>query len=183
MAEHEQDAGGGRGRRRVRAVLHAVLVAATAAAAGAAFARSGSPLPLVVGGLLLVVLGTAWGLRANRTLARSAGVSPGSLRALGRRIRREEVPDDPRERAAMGRVLNRQRRSVERVVRLLWVCRLLAVCLGLSALVQFLDGRVLTGAITLAGCALQCGVPALTRRSSARIGRMEARLGQPHAGT
>ncbi|MEV5158326.1 hypothetical protein [Streptomyces sp. NPDC053728] len=177
MAESANGTARPRGRRTLMVVAYLVVILLSGVVSGAVLHTGGNPVPLVVGLLVLLGgLGAAAGVSVNRALARETGVPRGSLRSLTRRVQREDIPDDPQERAAMGRIVARQRRATERLVRFRWAYLVLATFFVLGALQQFLEGRILPGGLMLVAAAAQCCTPLLTRRSSAKLDRVEAEL-------
>lgn len=166
--------------RRGRPVVFATLYVFVLVAAGVAIGIFGGGhrpvLLVVVMGLFVIGGGVGWGLYANRSPAREIGVPRRDLRPLGRRIQREDIPDDPAERLAMGLVLARQRRGMARLERVRWLYVLLTAVFLLNAVLQYLDGRILLAVMLLPAGVLPCAQPFATRRTLRRLDRVEAEL-------
>ncbi|MFG2601831.1 hypothetical protein [Streptomyces sp. NPDC048462] len=134
------------------------------------------PVPLVAALLVIVGAVVALVVRINRSAARKVGVPAKRLRPLARRIQRADIPSDPQERAAMGRLITRQRQSTERLARYRWFYRAAATLFIMSAVFQFLDGSPLSALVALAAAALQLAQPHTTRRSLRRLDRASEAL-------
>ncbi|MGQ4491392.1 hypothetical protein LRE75_11720 [Streptomyces sp. 372A] len=68
---------------------------------------------LVQGAVYSVVVLVAVVLQRRRT-SRATGASPGAIAGLDRKIRHHDVPDDPQERAVMGRLVDERLGKIER---------------------------------------------------------------------
>ncbi|ARQ69813.1 hypothetical protein [Streptomyces marincola] len=151
----------------------AVLIAVAAFAFG--------PLPALIGAgvwVLITAVVMAVVRRTRRRVAADIGVSERYVGVVGRRIRRERVPDDPVARRAMGRLLERQRRQLS---GRRWLWPVLAVLYGSLAVAHGLGGG--WGAAVMWGLAavLACAAPGMLRTQRARLDRVERRLRQAEA--
>ncbi|ROQ67692.1 hypothetical protein EDD93_2137 [Streptomyces sp. 840.1] len=177
-------------RRRDRAMAVAALCLLAIGTAGGAIGAGVSaglldhPAPLV-GAVLLVTVGAgvALAVRINRSAARKVGVPAKGLRPLARRIQRADIPADPQERAAMGRLITRQRQNTERMARYRWFYRAAAALFIMGAVFQFLNGSPLSALVALAAGALQLMQPHTLRRSLRRLDRASAALARRERAT
>lgn len=175
--------------RRDRTATVAVLyvlglgVAGGAIGAGVSSGLLDHPAPLIAALLVIVGAMVALTVRINRSAARKVGVPAKRLRPLARRIQRADVPSDPQERAAMGRLITRQRQSTEKLARYRWFYRTAAALFIMSAVFQFLNGSPLMGLVALAVAALQLVQPYTTRRSLMRLDRASAALARRERAT
>ncbi|MET9553936.1 hypothetical protein [Streptomyces sp. NPDC006645] len=136
-------------------------------------------LAAVVLVVLVVLLVTGCVILArsiSRATAREIGLPQERLRDLSRRAQQERIPPAPAERMAMRRLLAKQRLSTARLERF----RRLYVALGalfvVLAVVRFLDGAFLLGAMLLFGGVTQLCQPLLVRRTLSRLDRVDAAL-------
>lgn len=166
-------------RPAYRRALYIIGIVAVGGVAGLVASRGLENQPLLVAGILLLLalgVGAAVGIGLGRSMARRAGVPRKRLRPLLRRIRREDVPEDPQERAGMGRLVAAQREAVQQPVLPRWAYRALALVFVAGAVLQVLNGSLLMALMLLVTAALQLCQPLLTRRALGRLDRVAAEL-------
>ncbi|MFD3733923.1 hypothetical protein [Streptomyces sp. NPDC058632] len=102
----------------------------------ALFRRDEHPVIWVVQAALCTGVAVAVLAAQRRRAVRAAGVGPGAVADLNRRIRRGEVPQDPEERAAMRRLADDQLDSMQRAGRWFpyWLALMGLVAVGLLVL-------------------------------------------------
>lgn len=162
-----------------RMALYIVAIGAVGAVAGLVTSRGLKNQPLLVVGILIPLVlgvGAAAGIGLSRSMARRAGVPRKLLRPLLRRVRREDVPEDPQEQAAMGRIVAAQREAVQKPPLPRWAYRALALVFVAGAVLRILNGSLLMALVLSAAAALQLCQPLLTRRALGRLDRVAAEL-------
>ncbi|GAA2550297.1 hypothetical protein GCM10010423_58230 [Streptomyces levis] len=116
----------------------------------------------------------------RRRAARAAGTDTGRLADLNRRIRHQQVPNDPQERAAMRRLVTEQLGQVERAGRWLpyWLGAMSLVAAGMLVL-GAVSGSLVFPVLFAIGMAALCSwVLWMRRRSLHRLHWMHQALQQ-----
>lgn len=121
--------------------------------------------------------------RQRRRTTRATGASPRSVAGLYRKIRHREVPQDPEERATMGRFVDDQLKTMERGERWLpyWLGLMGLVAVGLLVLGAATGSSLafpVVFAVVVAGFCL--GILWMRRRSIERYHHMRTAL-QDHS--
>ncbi|WP_405612091.1 hypothetical protein [Streptomyces sp. NBC_01508] len=158
------------------AALFVVLLMLGGVAVGALGRR---PLSAVIAGLLLILLvgGCVLLVRSiNRATAREIGVPRDRVSALSRCVQKENIPQGAAERAAMGLLLAKHRRTTVRAERYRWAYMVGGALFVLLAVAQFLNGAPLFGAVLLLMSLSQFCQPLVLRRTLRRLDRVTAAL-------
>ncbi|MFD6416973.1 hypothetical protein [Streptomyces sp. NPDC060194] len=120
-------------------------------------------LSAVIGGGLVGGAYAAFFRMRQRKDGTISGTETDDVPALDRRIRRGDIPDDPREREAMDRLVTRrlEQMSARRFYWAFGVLIAMDVAVGILAIV---NGEALTGLLFIVGGTAFCGVLFLLRR-------------------
>lgn len=160
-------------KRRLERSLAAQSVLAFVLALGitALFRRDDHPVVWVVHAAFYTAVAVGAATWQRRRAARSVGTDSGGFADLAIRIRRRDVPEDPRERAMMRRLVADSLRKIERGRR--WLPYYLGL-LGLLAAGMLVLGAVrgswVFPAVFAAGvAAFACSVLWMRRRSLERL--------------
>ncbi|MFJ7424181.1 hypothetical protein ACIQXD_37195 [Streptomyces uncialis] len=118
--------------------------------------------------------------RRQRGDARASGVETDDVAALERRLRREDIPDDPALRQAMLRLVHRRRETMQG--KLMWVFPLMLLMFVALGVVLLAGGSVVAGAAWIVGGVIAVGGMWWMRRTNLdRLGRAERRLNASQA--
>ncbi|MDF9810905.1 hypothetical protein [Streptomyces sp. SPB162] len=130
----------------------------------------------VVGGVGACGVVTWRMMRRRRKDATAIGAESDAVPTLDRRIIKEELPDDPAEREAMGRLVRRRLGKIRRNQK--WALPMMAVFCFLPAVLWFSSGRNASGGLAAAfGAAFFVWLVWMNRRVLGRLTRMDERIG------
>ncbi|MCZ4119599.1 hypothetical protein [Streptomyces sp. H39-S7] len=130
----------------------------------------------VAGGVGVCGVVTWRAIRRRRRDATAIGAEAGTVPSLDRRIMKEELPDDPAEREAMGRLVRRRLGKIQRNQK--WALPLMAIFCCAPAVLWFVRGRTTSGAVAAVfGVVFFVWLVWMNRRVLRRLTRMDERLG------
>lgn len=129
----------------------------------------------VLGGVVYAGWMSWWIVRRRRADAGSVGVDSAAVPALDRRIMKGDIPDDPAERQAMGRLARRRREKLTRARG--WAFPLLAVMFFGGSAFWFVVGEYVRGGVMAAFSVVFLGwLVWMNRRALRKIDRVESQL-------
>lgn len=131
----------------------------------------------VAGGVVTCAVVTWQLIRRRRRDAAAIGTGSDTVPTLERRIMKEDLPEDPAEREAMGRLVRRRLGKIRRNQK--WALPMMAVFCFLPAVLWFLSGRSAGGAVAAGfGVVFFGWLVWMNRRALSRLARMDARIGE-----
>lgn len=130
----------------------------------------------VVGGLLSCALVTWQIVRRRRREAAAIGTESDAVPTLERRLMKQDLPDDPAEREAMGRLVTRRLAKVRR--GRLWALPMMAVFCLVPPVVLFAQGSRASGTVYgIFGVVFFGWLVWMNRRMTSRLTWMDRRIG------
>ncbi|MFJ2766908.1 hypothetical protein [Streptomyces sp. NPDC087300] len=168
----------GRTRRRWFDSWWATGLLVTVVFAGSKFLLRGYDLwSAVVAGAVSGAVLTAVLMYGRRRDARAVGAQTDTVPALDRRIRREDLPGDPAERASMLRLARRRRKQMGARTRAHWIFAVSGVVLAVFGVLLLVLGQTVLGLCWLVGTLVfLCWAAWMRRRNERRLARVEREL-------